>query len=452
MVVKYKFVVNFIKNHYFLLFLSFFIVGTLFLNIRPVFAIDYKNLTDTEKRDLGIYFVDDTPPPAACGTSPSGANSGAIGPNSYVLGDSISAGLHNDGIEVKLQAALGGTSTVNHDSGRSITQPGTEVKQSAINAADSDKLIIGKAGTIIVVLGTNPTDDPFSENLDLLYAKLKGYAPSAKIYWVDIGATRANTAAVWSARNKIIYDAAKTLGFTVISRYKAIFGQDKDPLNIQPGLAIPGSSDNVHGAYPQLSKAIVDSVTNNGSSVSGGSANSCSCSALAGADNAEKIYNYLIGKGLKPFQAAGLMGNMEAEAHFEPRLVEYAFSSPPHLSDTVPPDQNSKGQPGYGLIQWTSPGRKQGLRDIATAKGLSTGNLGLQMDYLWQELTTKYKTVYDNLIASSDVESATYIILHDYETPSDIPGQRPIRTGFAKTILAKFGSNSGSGGFGVISC
>ncbi|MDP1998579.1 MAG: hypothetical protein Q8K22_03180, partial [Rhodoferax sp.] len=70
----------------------------------------------------------------------------------------------------------------------------------------------------------------------------------------------------WSARNKVIYDNAPLLGYTVISRYKTIFGPGADPLNITPGLVFPGMASeagfngpgNVHGLYPELTEAILD--------------------------------------------------------------------------------------------------------------------------------------------------------------------------------------------------
>src|SRR5689334_18167388 len=55
---------------------------------------------------------------------------------------------------------------------------------------------------------------------------------------------------------------------------------------------------------------------------------SCSSSAnLVGSENAEKIYHFFISQGMQPYQAAGIMGNMQAESHFETRLVEYGYKN-----------------------------------------------------------------------------------------------------------------------------
>ena len=158
--------------------------------------------------------------------------------------------------------------------------------------------------------------------------------------------------------------------------------------------------------------------------------------SLAGCDNAQKIWNFFTqdppkGKGLPAAVAAGFLGNMQEEAHFEPRLVEYGWPNsrgeiskagqPSSLDDDVPPDQNAKGQPGYGIIQWTSPGRKQGLRDLASSRGVKAGTMEVQMDYLWQELNGAYKN--STLIPlTSDPgitpRAASEIITRNYEIPS----------------------------------
>ena len=186
--------------------------------------------------------------------------------STYVLGDSISYGLYTDRLPIKLQKKLGGPSKINYDIGRSITTPGSQIKKTALESVEIDKAYIAKASIIIVVLGTNLMEASFAQSQEQLMQALKAIAPKAKYYWVDIGATMAPQASAWSARNKIIYDNAQTLNYTVISRYKAIFGPDADPLNIRPGLNFPGwvtepgfgGPGNIHGKYAELSDAILD--------------------------------------------------------------------------------------------------------------------------------------------------------------------------------------------------
>lgn len=172
---------------------------------------------------------------------------------------------------------------------------------------------------------------------------------------------------------------------------------------------------------------------------------------LPGTDNEVKVWNFMIGKGLKPWMAAGFMGNMVEEAHFEPRLVEYGYPNsrgeiskagkPSSLDDAVPPNVNSAGQPGYGIIQWTSPGRKDGLRNKSSSTGIKPGDLGLQLEYMWDELNGPYKkSTLDPLLASSTVEDATKTITYHYEIPAKKEERVITRTQKARGYLAKYGS------------
>lgn len=170
--------------------------------------------------------------------------------------------------------------------------------------------------------------------------------------------------------------------------------------------------------------------------------------SLSGTGNDEKVYFYLTSKGLSPVQAAGFMGNMQAESNFEPRLVEYGSTNsrgeisrpgqPSSLDDEVPP-----GVYGYGIIQW-SGGRKAGLAEAAIKASVKPSDLGLQLDHVMSELTGSYykPRAYDPLLAATTVEDATNIILENFEIPANIPVQRPIRLAFAKSILTRFGGSS----------
>lgn len=50
-------------------------------------------------------------------------------------------------------------------------------------------------------------------------------------------------------------------------------------------------------------------------------------------------------------------------------------------------------QYGFGLAQWTSPGRKAGLYDLVKEKGVSIADEEAQIEWLLHELKTTYKSV-----------------------------------------------------------
>ena len=191
------------------------------------------------------------------------------GISSYVLADSIGFGLHAAGLEKSLQEQLGGPSKISYDTGRSISSPGIQISRSALESVDIDSAYIANSGVIVVILGTNQMESSFADSQRLLVKKLKLIAPQAAYYWVDIGATISTQVAGWNARNKVIYDQAPELGYAVISRYKAIFGPNADPLNIRAGQNFPdrvdergyGGPGNIHGGYPELAAAILETVS-----------------------------------------------------------------------------------------------------------------------------------------------------------------------------------------------
>jgi murein DD-endopeptidase MepM/ murein hydrolase activator NlpD len=181
---------------------------------------------------------------------------------------------------------------------------------------------------------------------------------------------------------------------------------------------------------------------------------------LPGNDNREKIWNFLIGKGLTAFQTAGVMGNVESESGgtFDPRIVEFGYLntrgeiSKPGTStmfdDFAPTDQpnisdgRNKGQPGYGIIQWTDS-RKHDLVKFALEKQIGESDLGLQLEFLWHELESNVKkNVLRDLQASTSLEEASNIFLERFEIPNKkhLPTTRPARIRQAQALLVEFGS------------
>lgn len=174
-------------------------------------------------------------------------------------------------------------------------------------------------------------------------------------------------------------------------------------------------------------------------SQNGSTAQCCSDTNLVGSVNEEKIFNYFISKGLTPPQTAGIMGNMQSESAgtWNPRVIQ---GDPPTFGDYPVHGK------GFGLAQWTTDSRQQELVKRAQAAGKLPSDLGVQLDYVWWELTEgPKKSVGDQLKATTDLQSATYLILSQYEAPADIEGNKPVRLRYATIILAKYGSGSPSG-------
>lgn len=163
-------------------------------------------------------------------------------------------------------------------------------------------------------------------------------------------------------------------------------------------------------------------------------------SSLVGSEDAQRIYNYLLGKGLKPFQVAGIMGNISKESGYNPRRVQNT-PTPSGDSDVMKIDDKT----GYGISQWTSINRQQDLRDAAQKAGVQDSDMKVQLDFLWTELTGSYKTSsYDPLVVSTNLRDATVIYLINFEGPAaklEIAEQND-RVKRAQSALTKFGSTT----------
>ena len=94
---------------------------------------------------------------------------------------------------------------------------------------------------------------------------------------------------------------------------------------------------------------------------------------------------------------------------------------------------------GYGLCQWTWWKRKEGLYNFAKETNRSVGDLTLQLEYLWYELTEDYPAVLNALSIASSVRDASNAMLFQFEKPADQSGavQRK-RAEFGQTYLDRY--------------
>ncbi len=172
-------------------------------------------------------------------------------------------------------------------------------------------------------------------------------------------------------------------------------------------------------------------------------AQACLGVALVGSGNAEQTWNYLTQQvGLTAEQAAGIMGNLNQESGINPKAVEHGYGFPAEM-DTMPPNVGKDGQPGYGIAQWTSPGRKAGLQALATKNGTSVSDLALQLQYLKEEATSRGDLA--KLKQETTVAGATLSWHKNFEVSNDTASQIQERVHDAEGFLAQYGSGSGTG-------
>lgn len=143
--------------------------------------------------------------------------------------------------------------------------------------------------------------------------------------------------------------------------------------------------------------------------------------------NEKIVWDYLIQRIGNAYGVAGLMGNLWAESGFKPTNLQGTYEKKLGMTDaeyTAAVDDGTypdfvTDRAGYGLAQWTNGTRKRNLYDFAKNAGKSIGDLGMQLDYLMQELATDYRTVKETLRTAASVQVASDIVLTKYERPAD---------------------------------
>ena len=172
--------------------------------------------------------------------------------------------------------------------------------------------------------------------------------------------------------------------------------------------------------------------------------------------NEQKIWNYLIGKGLSQAGAAGLMGNLYAESGLDPKNLQNTYEKKLGYNDagyTAAVDSGSytnfvHDSAGYGLAQWTYWSRKQNLLAFARTAGKSIGDLEMQLDFLLKELSESYNSVLKTLKTTGNVKTASDSVLVNFERPADqSEAAKKKRAGYGQVYYDRYAAaKPGKGG------
>ena len=141
--------------------------------------------------------------------------------------------------------------------------------------------------------------------------------------------------------------------------------------------------------------------------------------------NEQIIWDFLLAKIGNPKGVAGLMGNIKAESNFNPKNLQNSFEKKLGLNDetyTVAVDNGAysnfaSDSAGYGICQWSSSGRKASLLKFKGSQ--SIGNLQVQLEFLWHELSSAYRNVLKVLKTTRSVVTASDTVLTKFERPKD---------------------------------
>ena len=94
---------------------------------------------------------------------------------------------------------------------------------------------------------------------------------------------------------------------------------------------------------------------------------------------------------------------------------------------------------GYGLAQWTYWSRKEALLNFARSQGKSIGDLSMQLDFLWKELTSDYTSTLEALLSATSVRVASDVVLVKFENPADKSERVQVnRASYGEQFFAKY--------------
>lgn len=171
-------------------------------------------------------------------------------------------------------------------------------------------------------------------------------------------------------------------------------------------------------------------------------------------ENGKKIWKFFKDKGLSNNQIAGIVGNLYQESLLRPENVSDYYNKRTGITDQGYTDMVNSGSyktfatdgEGYGLPMWTVADNKGPLLESAKKSGKSVGDLGLQLDFLWNDLNTKYKEALMDPIRQSDsLEDIAVKFMQTYEKPAGYKteAKKQERINAAKTVLSQFGTGRG---------
>jgi hypothetical protein len=139
--------------------------------------------------------------------------------------------------------------------------------------------------------------------------------------------------------------------------------------------------------------------------------------------NDKPAFDYFVGKGLTPFQAAGIVGNLDQESGVDPGAVQFG------------------GGPGRGIAQWSVGERwdtsaNDNVLWYAGTQGKSSGSLDLQLDFIWYELTN-IGYGFAQLKATTNLTDATLAFMAKFEICGTCASSQ--RIAYAQAVLDAYG-------------
>lgn len=139
----------------------------------------------------------------------------------------------------------------------------------------------------------------------------------------------------------------------------------------------------------------------------------------------QPVAKFLKSKGLDNTHIAALIGTWRHESGCDPQKCQHGTWSAGGLVYQYEPGNDQcedypaalvdDGSFGYGIAQWTSPGRARGLVNMASERNVHSSDFDCQMDYFWEEFTGSYEGAYNAFMAADNTDDCVEIFATQYE-------------------------------------
>lgn len=152
--------------------------------------------------------------------------------------------------------------------------------------------------------------------------------------------------------------------------------------------------------------------------------------------NAQAIIKFWQSKGLSGFAISGWLANWNIESNLRSNNAQNSYMKKWGLTDEeytqmvdagtwrTPDEKNADfahDKCGYGLAQWTSPGRKQGLWDYARTISKSIADMVMQLEYAYIEYTApSFSATKNGCESATSAGEAAICIMTTYEKPASM--------------------------------
>lgn len=166
---------------------------------------------------------------------------------------------------------------------------------------------------------------------------------------------------------------------------------------------------------------------------------------IQGGTNIQTVCLTLKQSGASDNGIAGVMSNINFESGFLSTNLENKYEQILGYNDqsyTAAVDNGSynnfvNDSAGYGLCQWTYYTRKAALLNSAKSNGVSIGDVGNQISFLFRELKNGYSGLYNAIMSGSEsVESIASNFCHNFENPANHTQCDTTRASYARSYYS----------------